>query len=423
MNKPRVKAADADVKTISEPETLVGRPGGISREQVVELTSKLIAIPSVNGEEGCLGEYLRELFQILGLQVVTQEVAPGRFNVLGIWPPIEEIAVATAGLLLHAHYDTAAPYDMEEPFSGAVRGGYIWGRGTVDQKGGLAAAIMAVATVKSLGFKPSKPVVVAAVVDEEAEHRGSSRLVQSGLKADMAIVTEPSSLRIVPGCKGTVPLKIEVEGRAAHGCRPWLGINAVARALPILKRLFELTYPEVDLGPELGRIRGSLNVGLIQGGVAYNMVPASCTIWLDRRTVPGETPAGVMAEIQKVLTLAREEVPDLKADVSIARPDWNWEPIRKRGLNPALTAVDSAVVSLVRETHQQVLGKDPVLYFTDGYNELDFLVNDLGIPSIQYGPGDSRLAHTSEERVEVEELITCTEVYARLILKACGGEV
>ena len=114
-----------------------------------------------------------------------------------------------------------------------------------------------------------------------------------------------------------------------------------------------------------------------------------------------------------------EDCHNISAVVEIARPDWNWQPIKKRGLKPALTDMDSEIVQVIKVSHREIIGDNPILFFTDGYNEMDFLINDLGIPTVQYGPGDSSLCHTDEENIEINQLIKASLVYKTAIKNLC----
>ena len=169
----------------------------------------------------------------------------------------------------------------------------------------------------------------------------------------------------------------------------------------------------------LGEIRATLNLGIMQGGVAYNIVPDECALWFDRRTVPGETQETVLTALQDTLK-KYNKIPDISVQAEIARPDWNWEPIRERGLLPAMTEIDSTLVHVVKKTHQEHAGVFPEIYFTDGYNEMDFLINDLAIPTVNYGPGDGGLCHTDHERLDIRQLETAASVYNSIIHMTCG---
>jgi acetylornithine deacetylase/succinyl-diaminopimelate desuccinylase-like protein len=380
---------------------------------VIRFTQQIVRQSSVTGDEGPLGELLARKLDDIGMEVALHEVAPQRYNVLAFLRGDDP----TVSLLFHGHIDTVPFGRMSEPLAGNVRGDRLWGRGAVDQKGGVAASVMALAAIAEAGLRLDRSLGLALVVDEESEHRGSMALVGAGIEAEMAVVTEPSDLRVVVGCKGTLPFQIRVTGKAAHGCRPWLGVNAVHQALRVVQALEGLDFATHDV-PHVGTVQGSLNLGVIEGGRAYNIVPDECLLWFDRRFVPGENTDSVLAGVQTVLDrLAQEDLP-VESWLSVARPDWNWGPIERRGLLPAVTPPEARIQDMVMRHHQAVLGSPPELYFTDGYNEMDFLINDLGIPTVQYGPGDGRLCHTDEEALSIPQLLNATRVYVGVALEA-----
>ena len=406
-------------------------------DEVVAFAQAIVRQPSVTGEEGDLGRLLARALEEFGLRVEMQEIAAGRYNVLAVLPGRDP----ALSLLFHAHMDTVPFGPMIDPLSAEVAEGHIWGRGSVDQKGGLAAAVMALATIARSGKRLEGSLGLALVVDEESEHRGSMALMKGGLQARQAVVTEPSGLRLVTGCKGTTPFQIRVQGKAAHGCRPWLGTNAVHGAMQVAAALEELDYVECTV-PGYGPVKGSLNLGVIEGGRAYNIVPDECRLWFDRRTVPGEEQEAVLGEVQAVLDRLAEGDPPVESTLSVARPDWDWEPIERRGLRPAVTPEGAPIRELVARHHAAVTGHPVEVYFTDGYNEMDFLINGAdpeaghsdpapaygngigggvrGIPTVHYGPGDSSLCHTDEERLSIAELLDATCVYVGIALEAAS---
>ncbi|NQT60196.1 MAG: M20 family metallopeptidase [Bacteroidetes bacterium] len=386
---------------------------------VVLLTEKLVSIESVTGNEAAVGDYLVEYCRERGLNAEKQYCTDTRFNVLISYGDLPAEGGAY-GLLLHGHMDTVPSLDMEKAFIPKTDDDYIYGRGTVDQKGGLAAAVTALVFLQSRGIQLEKPVCVAAVIDEESEHRGTMKLVESGIRADAAVITEPSNLRAVVGCKGTLPLKLTVKGKAAHGCRPWLGVNAVQKALPLLQELFDIEFPSHSYDDVPGSLMNSVNVGIVQAGTAYNNVPDSCEISLDCRISPGETVEGMRERIDQVISSVMKKDPTLQIQVSIDRPDWNWEPIRERGLKPARISASDPFIRLVENIHNEIVGNDVEFYITDGYAEIDFILNDLHIPCVLYGPGEPHLCHTSDECISLNQLRKSVEVYERLIERQCG---
>ena len=381
----------------------------------VNEVKRLLAIESVTGNEKELAYYLFSRFESMGCKTSLYEAAPERFNILAI---IEGTVSDGIGLLFHGHLDTVPPYNMENPFTPQEKDGHIHGRGSVDQKGGLAAVISAFETYLNSGEKPKKAIAFVGVIDEESEHRGSMALKAMGIEADFAVVTEPTALKLGIGCKGTAPIRIDIQGRPAHGCRPWLGVNAVLAGMEITKALLKEELPECII-EGIGKVKASWNLGRIEGGEAYNIVADKCSIFFDRRLIPGETQEQVQGEVNRIIdSYSSENNVNVKAE--IARPDWNWEPIKKRGLLPALTKINSRIVEHVIKAHNAVEKNNPVIFFTDGYQEMDFLVNDLGIESIQYGPGDSSLCHTDNEELRISDLLSCSKVYLELIRIICN---
>ncbi len=389
--------------------------------ELTSLLEQMVRIQSINGSEGKLGEFLDAYCREKGLEVRRQYCTGDRFNLLVTYPLVKH-PEKPYGLLIHGHYDTVPALDMEEAFEPKIEDGWMTGRGTVDQKAGIAAALTAMARLNREGVVLETGVCLACVIDEESEHRGSMKLVEEGLDAECAFVTEPSGLRAVLGCKGTLPVRITVKGKAAHGCRPWLGVNAVQKALPVLEKLFALDFPVKDFGEGLGVLKNSINVGVVAAGSAYNNVPDRCDISLDCRIIPGDTNEAMMQRIQSLIDEARVGDAGLEVYMEVDRPDWNWEDIKKRGLKSAFTPRESALFAETKLVHEAVLGTALESYITDGYADMDFLINDLGIPCILYGPGNSRLCHTSEEKVELREVESAMKFYEGFIRHHCTGD-
>ncbi|MEW6549465.1 MAG: M20/M25/M40 family metallo-hydrolase [Spirochaetota bacterium] len=389
---------------------------------------RLIAIPSVTGREGPIASYLKDRLAALGCRVRVHEAAPERFNVYAELGPgwgsgLDSMPSPGASrdrpaLLFHGHIDTVPPHGMEDPFVPRIEAGQVYGRGSVDQKGGIAAVLAAVESLIDSGAALRRTLALAFVIDEESEHRGSMALREMGVQADFGVVTEPTGLRLGVGCKGTAPILVHVQGRAAHGCRPWLGENAVLAGMEIAQALMAMEMPSALLDG-IGEARGSINLGKIEGGRAYNIVADTCDIWFDRRTLPGETQWTVLEEFKETIK-ACEASTRTKVSAAIARPDWNWEPIRQRGLLSACTAMGDPSLERLRDAIRSVTGEEPAAFFTDGYQEMDFLINDLGMNAIQYGPGDSSLCHTDGEHLDIAQLEACAKVYAAMALAMCG---
>jgi len=364
----------------------------------------------VFGDEAAIGEYLAGLMQELGFtDVELQSVAPGRANVIGT------IDTGRTGptLVMQGHMDTVPPGEHPEPFSGAIHDGAIWGRGTSDMKGPLVAAILASAAAAGSGEPLAGRLVIAGTVDEESEKRGMFALVDRGLDADFGICVEPTNLRVAIAQKGCVSMRVTTTGVAAHGANPSEGVNAIRKMAAIIEAIEAATLPTLDVAG-VGPVTGTYNVGVIAGGQMFFIVPDRCSIWVDRRTVPGETQAGALAGLRE---LVRTVDPD--AEVVVDRQDWSWPRIRERGIGSCSVDRESPVVRAVVDAVGQASGQPAELYVQTAWCETDFLVNDLDIPTVNVGPGRMELAHTSTEHIEISSLLTGIEALALAASEIC----
>lgn len=397
--------------------TYIGDKGYVSKLELTQLLADVVRVDSTFGREAECGRLLEKIALDNGLIVDIMPVTENRFNVL-ITVGADSYEDKKHGLILHGHYDTVPMLDMPDPLNPKITDNRMWGRGVVDQKSGLVAALGAAIAIKRSGRALNKPFCVAAVVDEESEHRGSYALTQSKLQSDFAIVTEPTNTVTCEfGCRGTSPIRIEVEGLTAHASNPWIGINAIQKAMPLLDALFSLDFPQLDLGA-LGSLRATLCVSMFEAGTAYNNVPGKAVIWLDRRTIPGENNSSALAQVQAIINTINESDPDFKATAEVARPDWHWDTIRRRGLNPTLVDPDAELFGVLNRAAEKV-GIQLEKKVSLGYNDMDFLVNDMGIETLVYGPGDGKMAHTPFEEVDLDDVCKVAEVYCQMIEEIC----
>ncbi len=266
----------------------------------LELTSRLVAIESINPSlvpggagEAEIARFVARWARAAGLSADVLESTPGR-------PSVIVRAAGSGGgrtLLLCGHLDTVGAAGMVDALVARVEGDRLYGRGSYDMKAGLAACLLACREAARRGLRGD--VVVAAVADEEHASLGVQEVLPV-LRADAAIVTEPTELSVVVAHKGFVWSEITLNGVAAHGSRPHLGVDAIAAAGPVLTRLGELDGALAEHAhPLLGR--GSVHASLIAGGAELSSYPARCVLSLERRTLPGETAAGVEAEVASLI--------------------------------------------------------------------------------------------------------------------------
>jgi acetylornithine deacetylase len=281
-----------------------------------------------------------------------------------------------------------------------IRDGKLHGRGSVDDKAGLVAMMHALADIHASGELPPCEVWLAAVVDEEFSFRGVVKLCED-LKADAAVVAEPTEFKCVIASKGCLRWRIRTKGKAAHSAKPHLGINAITAMSRIVlmlnedhERMRQVQHPL--LGP------GTCNVGVIKGGVQVNFVPDEAVIEVDRRLLPGEEVEQVLAHYQSLLDELAQRHPDVIAEME--KPmlqDW-----------PFQTDADTSLVHLSREVLREMSREDGVSGVPFGSDASKF--SRLGIPTILFGPGSIDQAHAAVEYVECAEVEAALAFYTQI---------
>ena len=375
------------------PETLeLARHG-----DPLALTRSLISTPSVNPqlEEGGSGEreaatLVAEWLDLWGLDTRITEISPNRFNV------IAKLDGEGPTLLLNGHLDTVGVGGMiVPPFDAKIEGGRIWGRGSCDMKAGLAAIL---ATTKRLVEEGPRPnLIVAMTADEEHASLGMYALVDSFPSADFAIVTEPTRLAVMPAHKGFLWVRAVFEGRAAHGSRPDLGIDAIRHAALYVSALDDYGDQLTSRPAHPLLKHGSVHAGTIQGGSAASVYPDVCEIVLERRTMPGEKPEKVLQEFQRILDELSEREEDLSASLE--------QMLERPGTE---VPEDSRLVQGLLEAGQGH-GIPPVVEGMTAWVDAA-LLNEIGIPAVCYGPGDIAQAHSADEWVELAQIEKCADV-------------
>jgi acetylornithine deacetylase len=380
--------------------------GAQGSQALVRTLADLVAINSINPAyaqgrpEAEIQAYILDFFRQHGISAREQAVMPGRSNVIGVLPG----RVPGKRIVFEAHSDTAGIEGMTvPPFAAEVRDGRLYGRGACDTKAGLAGMLHAIADLRRSGTAPEAEIWVVAAVDEEHAYRGIVRVLE-GLQADAAVVSEPTEMRMVVASKGCLRWRIVVQGKAAHSSKPHLGVNAIygmARVLASLEanaaRLRSTSHPLVG--------SPTLSVGTIAGGSQVNIVPASCTIDIDRRLIPGEDPEQVYSEYEQVVAELRQQ--DSNLDVTMQPPDLQDWPLQ--------TDVNSPLVQIGSEVlRSNGLNGDPagVAFGSDASK-----FARAGVPSVIFGPGSIDQAHTVDEFVNLEEVETAFLVYRDLMRK------
>ncbi len=373
----------------------------------IRLLRELVAIPSVNPMgrplsgatvlETRMTAFLESWFQERSIACRRQPAAPGRENVLAFY----EAPNARRTLLFDVHQDTVPTDGMTiPPFEPTVEGGRVYGRGSCDVKGGMAAMLAAFDRLVRERPAGSASVLLACTVDEEFTHVGSSVLAQSSHGADLAIVAEPTRLDLVNCHKGALRWKVRTRGVACHSSTPHLGKNAIYRMAGVLQRLEELatalsrSAPHPILGPP------SLSVGRIEGGQSVNVVPDWCEIEIDRRLIPGEEAAACLGQVSDALST----LPGGLEGIDFGQP-WVHTPALSPSAGPWLEPIAAAVAAAT--------GRKPAIHGVPFGTDAGPL-NAAGTPCLVIGPGDIAQAHTKDEWIEIDQVQLAAEAFYRI---------
>jgi len=381
----------------------------IDRQALLTLLQDLIRIDSVNPSlvaggkgETVIARHVGAYLLGLGLEVLYQEVQPGRLNVIGILRG----RGGGKSVILNGHTDTVGMSDMKiPPLEPTFQDGKVSGRGSLDMKGGVAAAIGAVKALVEAKIPLKGDVILACVADEEYASIGTEDLITQ-YKADAAIVCEPSCLEIGVAHKGYAWASIEVLGRAAHGSKPEQGIDAIVKAGKVLVGLETLGE---KLRSKKHALLGSpsLHASLIQGGTELSTYPDYCRIDLERRTIAGEDRATVEQELNELLEDVQAHDPQLKTKLAVFFYRPHFEVSRTEPIVATLARVSARIQKA-----------EPRYCAFSGWLDSSIL-STAGIPTVIFGPAGEGL-HADTEYVEFESVVTTAEILAHTLVEFCG---
>ena len=371
----------------------------------ISLLQDLVAIDSVNPSlvPGAAGEvqavdHLRRWAEAAGLSTEVYAASSGRPSVV--------VRGGRAGggarLLLCGHVDTVGTAGMTDPLVPRIDGDRLYGRGAYDMKAGLAAALVACRDAHRAGI--TGEVIVAAVCDEEHSSIGV-REVLDHVRADAAVVTEPTELCVAVAHKGFVWVEIEVVGKAAHGSRPHLGVDAILKAGPILVALSDLDDRlRSNEHPRLGP--GTLHASLIDGGQGESTIPDRCVLTLERRTLPSETAEDVERDVAELLDRCRRADPDLRVSQRLTL-------VREPFEVPEATGIVRAVADAAAAASDRPAELVGASFWTDAA-----FIAAAGIPTVLFGPaGDG--AHADVEWVSIDSTAACAETLTAVATRFC----
>jgi acetylornithine deacetylase len=383
----------------------------IDHNFIEEVLKELVATNSVNpavgkgpGELGVSNMLFGRLSSISNLEVLKQHVVDDRSNVVAILKG----SGGGRSLMLNGHMDTVGVEKMTiEPFTPSVARGLLHGRGACDMKGAIAAMVGAARSLAESESRLHGDLILSFVVDEEHMSLGMQKLVGE-YKADAAIIGEPTDMKIATAHKGFLWIEIEIEGRAAHGSVPEKGVDAIVHAASIVSQLNEL---QVRLRARAHPLVGTpkIHTSTIEGGTHWSVVPDRCVLRLERRTIPGETAASAMKEVQQLLHKIKQRNHTLNAK---ARKVFERPPLETAQTTPIVRELRQ-VIREVTKTNAYVVG---VPYWTDGA----LLANSGSVPTCIFGPGNISVAHSPDEYVNVKDVLRAAEIYCRVSQRFCA---
>ncbi len=387
----------------------------LDMDELVEMARALVRADTSNppGHEAPAARWLQEQMPRLGFEDVRLvEPLPGRVSVVGRFPGGSQ-APGSRTLLWNGHIDVVPVGDPSAwrypPFEGVVADGRLWGRGSADMKGAVAAILEAAAILHRAGLRLRGTLLVHAVADEEMlGDLGTRLLVEQGqAQADAAICGEPTSLRPLVAARGLLWVEATTFGRSCHASTPHLGVNAIVKMSRVVQALAETRFAANH--PLLGH--PTLSVGTIAGGTKTNVVPDRCTVTVDRRLLPGESPAHAFEHLKRQLDTLRVSDPDLRVELRTIKE-----------AEPSEISADEPIVRSALRA-RALLGLEPVSPGgMPGTTDARFLVNQGRVPAVILGPGELEQAHTVNESISLEQLRQAALLYAAVVCDYLGCE-
>jgi len=398
-------------------------------EEIVSFIQTSVQSPSLANNEGPVQELVQNKLDSLGL--ITRRIpvifdaikdhpafcddgfSPNtRVNVIGQW----NNDGGGKSLILNGHVDVVptGPEELwhESPWSGAIKNGKIYGRGSTDMKGGLSAAIFAVQILQKIGFKPNGNVMVQSVVGEESGGCGTLTNIVKEYSADAAVILEPTSLKISPIQSGALTFRLTIPGRATHAAMRWDGVSAIEKFNLIHQSILEFEkerHQSFDIKYYESKDRvAPINIGTIKGGEWHSTVPERLGVF------PGESAQDARDTFETHLQTISETDDWLKENI----PTVEWF---EGQFESGQTETNHPLIQSLSDCYHQTTGDVPIIEGVTYGSDLRLFTNHAHIPAVLFGPGDVRLAHAANEYVEIDEVITTVKIIANMIVSWCGS--
>jgi len=386
----------------------------VRRPEVEGLVKDMVRIPShrdVPTREKEVAVFLQEFLSDEGISAKLRMVEKDRPNVIAVL----EGSGGGKSLMLNGHTDTVPAYDMDiDPFVPKVAKGRLYGRGSLDMKGGLGAMAMAMIAIRRSRIKMGGDLILTAVVGEEEKSEGTEDIVLRGPKADAAIVGEPTDLEIQPTHRGLEWLNIHFYGKAAHGGQADRGVNAISMAARFVREVEDSLIPKLRARKSHYMLPPTLNLGVIKGGQQPSSVADHCVVQIDRRWVPEEKLQQVFTEIYDIIDKLKKDDPKFKA--KLVRDPSNMKTMTHV---PNVVSTSHPVVRSLQSSAKAVTGRPPKMTSFWGWTDAALLTHFGKIPSVIFGPGGAG-AHARTEYVLTDDLVSCSQIYSLAAVEMCG---
>ena len=403
------------------------------RDEIISFIQALVQSPSLANDEESVQKIIQIKLESLGLEtkkVIVQFESiknhpafcddgfspDSRVNVIGQWKNGD----AAKSLILNGHVDVVptGPETLwnESPWSGSVRDNRIYGRGSCDMKAGLASGIFAIQVLQAIGFKPKGNVMVQSVVGEESGGCGTLTNIVKGYSGDAAVILEPTSLKVCPIQSGALTFRLKIPGQATHAAMRWDGISAIEKYNLIHQSIIELEKERhqsfnVKYYKLSDRV-APINIGTIKGGEWHSTVPESVMVEGRLGVFPGESALDARNAFENHLKKVSNSDVWLKENPPIL--EW-FEGQFESGQ----TDVNHSIIRALKHAYKNVKNNSAILEGVTYGSDLRLFTNHADIPAVLFGPGDVRLAHSANEYIEIEEVLTCVKIITNLIIKWC----
>jgi acetylornithine deacetylase len=406
----------------------------VDADGIVSAVRELVSIPSWNGNETPAQTLMAQWMEAAGLEIDLWEIDKeelarhpayhteiARERPLGLVGTLRGTGEGSS-LILNGHVDVVPPGDpalwSHPPFQPVLENGRIYGRGALDMKGVLCAALFSLRALRAEGVTLRGDVLLQSVVGEEDGGMGTLATILRGYRARGAVVLEPTGLAVAPALAGALSFRVRVPGKAAHGAVRYEGVSAIENFVPLYEALLDLEEERNRVLREGPLFSGypipfPISVGTIQGGDWASSVPDHLAFEGRFGVAPGED-----------LSQARQALEEAVARRAAAHPWLRHHPPRVewwgQQFEPAAISVQDPLVTAVQGAARSVMEREPLVAGMTYGADMGLLVNHASVPTVLFGPGDIRGAHQPDECMEVEELTVAARTLAVAAMRFCG---